>query len=540
MSMLKQNLPVHPIPTVPASGRTELAQDLSEKRKKWPARLRHSASLLLTQTMLPLTILAVAILICYYGIWQAYFATRDDFNILGWILRQPTLWEAIQGYGNGVRFLLFGIVWLRTQWFGLNPAPYFWSGLLQHLLVGFLVYRMVLAWAPTRRNERFDGRSDARPTAQVAALLVALFFVTTFSYYEVVTNISASTYSLRTLLYLPILIFFGGYLRQQRRRDYLFALSCYLLLVFMADYALSVPLILLAYQYTLGGATLQRWLPRWQDLKLHFPFWLLWAVHVALQLGFLHTGSSEAVYSEAAYRPGLHMISNLFYLVFLMVPNVHMAPIQNFLTPLLGAGMVALLWQLTIVLAFLAHGVAAVALWRGTARVRFALALIYLPFLQYTLWQDGFADAPRYLYLSAIGYSILVISALLFGYQWLARAQFPRLRFVVPTVLAGVLLANVLFAQVWIRQQIANGEFRRAVIEELATHFQNVPPDAQIYIEIPEQKYEDLALSCYFVLKEIVNCETVLHEGGRSPASVTPTSSETNSYWLPLPGTSSN
>ncbi len=540
MSMLNQNLPVHPTATAPVSGRAELAHAIPTKQGKWRARFARITSLLLTQTILPLVILAAAILICYYGIWQAYFATRDDFNILGWIMRQPTLWEAIQGYGNGVRFLLFGIVWIRTQWFGLNPAPYFWSGLGQHLLVGFLVYRMVLAWAPDWPNERSGAQSAVRATAQLSALLVALFFVTTFSYYEVVTNISASSYSLRTLLYLPILIFFGAYLRQQRWRDYLIALICYLLLVFMADYALSIPLILLAYQYTLGKATLQRWLPRWQDLRLHLPFWLLWTIHVALQLGFLHNGSSEAIYSEAAYTPGLHMISNLRYLVFLIVPNVHMAPIQNFLTPLIGSGAVNLIWQFTIALAIVAHGIAVVALWRGTAFVRFALALIYLPFLQYTLWQDGFADAPRYLYLSAIGYSILVISALLFGYQWLAHCKFPRLRFVVPTVLAGVLLANILFAQIWIRQQIANGEFRRAVVEELAERFQNLPPHAQIYIEIPEQKYEDLALSCYFALKENVTCETVLHEEDTLPTNAAPSRRKMRSYWLPLLGASAN
>ena len=107
-------------------------------------------------------------------------------------------------------------------------------------------------------------------------------------------------------------------------------------------------------------------------------------------------------------------------------------------------------------------------------------------------------------------------------------------------MLAGVLLANILFAQIWIRQQIANGEFRRAVVEELATHFQNVAPDAQIYIEIPEQKYEDLALSCYFVLKEIVTCETVLHQDGTLPILEPPTSNENRSYWLPLPAIFSN
>ncbi len=522
MSMLNRH--THPVPDLtPAAKRKEVQPPLSAGEGKWGETLNRTISLLLGYTVVPLGILTLAVIVSYYGIWQAYFATRDDFNILGWIMRQPTLWDAMQGYGNGVRFLLFGVVWIRTQWFGLNPTPYFWSGLAQHALVSFFVYRMVLSWAIYRPHQR------------LVALLVALFFVMTFSYYEVVTNISASSYSLRTLLYLPILIFFGAYLREHRRRDYWFALLAYLLLVFMADYALSIPLILLAYHYTLGKAMLHHYLPRWQDLKLHLPFWLLWAIHVALQLGFLHNGSSEAVYSEAAYTPGIHMVSNLRYLVFLIVPNVHMAPIQNFLTPLIGADMVNLLWQLTIVLAILAHGVAAIALWRGTALIRFALALIYLPFLQYTLWQDTFADAPRYLYLSAIGYSIIVILALIFVHRWLGSWQLRGAQFVVPIIFVGVLLANILFIQIWIRQQIANGEFRRAVVEQLVQEFKDVPGQSEIHIEIPEQKYEDLALSCYLVIKQTVTCKTVLRETGTLPASAAPNSDKNGSYWLPIP-----
>jgi len=501
---------------------------MRRKRSGRGAHLTQINSLLRAHPLVPLGALTLTILLCYYGIWHGYFATRDDFNILGWIMRQPTLWDAVQGYGNGVRFLLFGVIWIRTQLFGLAPAPYFWSGLAQHLLVGFLVYRMVLSWQIYRPHER------------LVALLVALFFVTSFAYYEVVTNISASSYSLRTLLYLPILLFFAAYLRQRRRRDYLLALGAYLLLVFMADYALSIPLILLAYQYTLGQARLSRGLPRWQDLKIHLPFWLLWATHVALQIGYLHNGSSEAVYSEAAYTPGIHMLSNLFYLVFLMVPNVHMAPIQNFITPLIGADLVALLWQLTILLAIVGHLFAAIALWRGTAMIRFALALIYLPFLQYTLWQDGFADAPRYLYLSAIGYAIVLIVGLIRCHRWLIHRQWPGRALLVPLLFTGMIIANMLFAQIWIRQQVANGEFRRAVVERLVRDYQHLTVDDQIYIEIPEEKYEDLALSCYFVIPEAVACKTVPSGIGTLPIDLAAISARQNVYWLQLPAKFAN
>jgi hypothetical protein len=489
---------------------------------------KRTLSLLLERPLVPLSILTMTVILCYYGLWQAYFATRDDFNILGWVMRQPSLWDAMQGYGNGVRYLLFGILWIRTELFGLMAAPYYWSSLAQHALVSFFVYWLVLSW------------EIYRPYSRLVALLVALFFVTSFSYYEVVTNISASSYSLRTLLYLPILIFFAAYLRQQRLLDYLIALVCYGLLAFMADYALSIPLMLLAYHYTIGQARLHHGLPRWRELQPHLPFWLLWALHVALQIGYLRSGSSEAIYSEAAYTPGLHMITNLFYLVFLLVPNVQIAPLQNFLNTLFDPALVNGIWQLSIGLALMAHGGAAVALWRGSPVIRFAIALIYLPFLQYTLWQDGYAAAPRYLYLSAIGYAIVAISALIALHRWVGQWKRRGASLLVPALLVGLMVINVTFAQTWIRQQVANGAFRRAVVEQLAREFKDVPPDAQIYIAIPAPKYDDLALACYFVIEPLVTCETVLQSASLPTAIVPPATDANRAYWLEVSALSTN
>ncbi|MEZ4672973.1 MAG: hypothetical protein R2932_01870 [Caldilineaceae bacterium] len=449
--------------------------------------------LLLNHVLVPFAVLMLAVIACYYGIWHAYFATRDDFNILGWIMRQPTLWDAVQGYGNGVRYLLFGIVWIRTQLFGMTPAPYYWTSLVQHALVGLLIYWMVLSW----RIPRAQGR--------LVALMTALFFVTTFSAYEVVTNISASSYSLRTLFYLPILLFFAAYLRRQRRRDYAAALGFYVLLVFLADYALSIPLVLLAYHYTIGQAPLHWGVPRWRDLRIHLPFWLLWVIHVALQFNYLRSGSSEAIYSEAAYTPGLHMASNLLNLVFLLIPNVHVTPIQNFLNQFFSPEVVNLIWQLSLVLALVGHGLALYGLWRGTPVIRFAIALIYLPFLQYTLWQDGYADAPRYLYLSAIGYSILVVLLCVLLQQHLAQWTLPGARWLVPVMFSGY-HGQRIFAQIWIRQQVANGQFRRTVVERLARNLAMCPGVPTSILKFRNRNLKIL-LSCYFVIKRTVTCE---------------------------------
>src|SRR3990172_6807553 len=95
--------------------------------------------------------LSLAVLIYYYGLWNAYFASTDDFGWIGSMRHRPFS-EAIQGLGNGVRFLLYAMIWVKVRLYALNSAPYFWSSLLQHAIVTIIVYRLVELW--TRRDRK--------------------------------------------------------------------------------------------------------------------------------------------------------------------------------------------------------------------------------------------------------------------------------------------------------------------------------------------------------------------------------------------------
>ncbi|MBZ0302473.1 MAG: hypothetical protein K8J31_22195, partial [Anaerolineae bacterium] len=62
-------------------------------------------------------LLALAVVTCYFGLWNAYFVSEDDFYLTGQIWHRDTLGEAAAGLGNGVRFLNYSMIWVKTRLF---------------------------------------------------------------------------------------------------------------------------------------------------------------------------------------------------------------------------------------------------------------------------------------------------------------------------------------------------------------------------------------------------------------------------------------
>lgn len=480
----------------------------------------------LNRTFVHLVLLAGCVFLVYFGMWRAYFATLDDFGITGWVRSRASLWVAIQGYGSGVRFLNYVPIWFKSQAFGLDAAPYLWSGLAQYVVVVWLVY--ALAW------QLFARRG--------LALLGALLFAAIYSHYEVVTYVSASDYTFWACFYLATVILFLRYLATGSRLAFLGAIGIYTILAFGHDFTLSMPLVLLAAHLVLyerydrwralTGA--ERITAGWQLIRPHLLIWLLWATHVTLQFTLVTIGTSEAVYSDIGYAPGLHMVTNLRYLIFLLLPNVTIGPIYSFLSEQLAVSVVDGIWQTLMGLGVLLQ---LFLLWqfrRGPAAIRAAIALIYLPFLQYTPWQGHFIEAPRYLLLPSVGWAILLawlLMALIDGQHLRAGGKW-RVPFAALIVML-FLLANTAVIQIWIRQHIENGHFRRAVVTALHNDYYDVlGPDAYVWIEVPEEKYTDLADSCRLVFdRYFVRCLTYV-AGGTPPSTAAEIPADHRFYWL--------
>jgi hypothetical protein len=474
----------------------------------------HYIERLRQSSLVQILALILVILTYYYGLWNAYFASTDDFGWLG-SMRHRSFGEAIQGLANGVRFLHYAMIWVKVRLYDLNSAPYYWNSLLQHAIVAIIVYGLVVFWTRQRST----------------AFLAALIFATKFSYFEVVTGITNSFYSFWAIIYLMCLGFFSLYLERRTLAWYLASVSVYIILTFAHDFALTIPFVLMAYHLTLGRAAWKLRSSNWSELRLHLPFWILWSLHMMINFIYLIQGTSEAIYSAQDYGPGLHQIVNLFYLVFLIIPNVHASQIQSFLTNYVTFGMVEAIWRFSVVLAIVGHLLAVICFWKGSSLVRFGLALIYLPFLPYTLWQGDFAGAFRYLYLPSIGFSILL--ALLFTklHSYLQRRERLRYSIVVPAFVTLLLVSNLVMIQTWVRRHIANGQFRRAFVTQVAADFGDIESGSFIYIEVPLEKFVDLQEACRLIFRQPVTCNAFV-SGQRSLDDITQGAHNTQVYWL--------
>lgn len=458
--------------------------------------------------------LSLAIVIFYYGLWNAYFATADDFWWTGMMRHRPFS-QAFQGIGNGVRFLHFAIIWVKARLFGLDSAPYFWSSLLQHAIVTIIVYRLVESWTRQRST----------------AFLTALLFATNFSYFEVVTSVSASFYSFWAIFYLMALAFFSLYLERQTLPWYLASVGVATILTFAHDYALTLPIMLLAYHLIFGRGSRKLRSLGWSDLRIHIPFWFLWSLHVMINFFYIFQGTSEAIYSGQDYGPGLHQVANLFFLVFLFIPNVHAQQVYNFLAAYITPGLIEGIWLLSIGLAIVGHLLAIICFWKGSPLIRLALALLYIPFLPYTLWYGDYAGAFRYLYLPSIGFSMLLSLLLMRLLNYLRSNKWLGNRIVVPSLVLFLLFSNLIVIRVWVQRHIENGQFRRAFVTQLANDYRDIKPGSWIYIEVPQAKFIDLQSSCRLVFQQLIHCRAFV-SGERSLEDITRDTNQTQVYWL--------
>lgn len=436
-------------------------------------------------------ILALSILIGYFGTWDAYFRTHDDFEITGRILNNETILEAASGIGNKVAYLNFSMIWVKTRFFGMNPAPYYVVSLIQQIIVTYLVYW--LAELVIRQ----------RPLA----LLAAVIYATRSSYWEVVTMVSASDYSFWGIFWLLALTLFIANVQRRSRWSYLASIASFAFIAFGHDYTINLLPVMVAYYLILGRGDRPLRSLGWADVKLFLPYLVIWSVHMGLQFYFLFVGTSEAIYSNAPYGPGLHMIRNLFFLVYLIVPNI---PIYDTLGRVAGGNLVAAIQAASAILSIILHIAAIYLFWKGSRVVRFSLAIIYLTFLQYTPWGGDFAGSPRYLYLATIGFSLLLALLLNQLYQYLQRRNVSLARLAVPGLIGVFVITGVLTNQIWIRRHLDNSQFRRAFVTQMAEQVPTIKAAAEVYIEVPEQKYTDLGYVCYMLYDPRPKCKAVI------------------------------
>ncbi len=395
------------------------------------------------------------------------FFQYDDFILLsqaksGWSFQHPLTFFTISQNGlfTPLNNLLF---FLEFRAFGLHPLGYVAFSVLLHLGNTFLV--TLLAWQVTRD----------RASSAVAGIL----FAVGYAKMEAVTWIAAYVHAVTTLCYLASLNCLLRRLSGAHRGWYGLSLAFFVLGMFSKEPIASLPLMAAVAVLLFGSGSVRR------RLGAAMPYFVLGAVYVVGMYFWQKYGPAALFLQTGIYRPGWREARNLAALGGLIVPPASSA-LLHFLAriPHLGTAYQALAGFCG--LAFLPG--LAWCFWRGTRAVRFSVLWIVVCFLPFVFVTTGIAS--RYLYLPSVGFCLLVGSL---APSWRENRLTPRWAGGA-WLLAAYVAANLLLSFVWQRQQVQNGQMRRAVIRAVAAQAP-WPPGSSLCVTGLSGKFEDIDMA---------------------------------------------
>lgn len=222
-----------------------------------------------------LVILIVTNLLLYAPALVSYFIS-DDFGTVAYLFfthvllkGQDLQWFLFQSNDGGLYFRplsqLFYIV--DSLMWGVEPFGYHLTNLIFHILTSLLVF--LLAWR----------LSASRTVGLVAMALFAVMSV----HSEAVAWIGARYDVICAFFYFSSVLFFVLYRHRGTPRFYLLSIAMFILALSSKEIAVTLPLVLLAYDLLYGSSKLHQ--PT-SLVKRHLAFWSMLTVFIAARLIF--------------------------------------------------------------------------------------------------------------------------------------------------------------------------------------------------------------------------------------------------------------
>jgi len=389
-----------------------------------------------------LTIPLVAVL-TYRRAVGAYFL-EDDFQWLvsAWHFRFSNLVD-FSRYGHFYRPVIEIYFYLCVQAFGHSPALFHWASIVLHAVNGLVVYGL------TRSMSR-----DSR-----LAFFAAMSFVLLPGYVDAVAWVGAIAEPLSTLFFCLTLWSFLQYLNSRRYVWQLTAMGTFALALLAHESAATL-IVMMALadwaasaRHNFHDGELQR-----ERIAVYAPYLALLAGYLMIDVG---VSNRNYVVQEGYYRFGPHALRNILdYIVSLYVG-------KKVLMSYLGIGMA--------VVAFLA---------RGSRRVRFATLWMLVTLLPFAFFTWG--NTSRYLYLPAIGFSMLLGEGMLVLDRLAARKLPPRWRTaVVSAIFAAIVIRFAVFATRGVDDFVQRTEPYRQYIDAFRAAHPRLPPGAVVRVPAP-------------------------------------------------------
>lgn len=398
-----------------------------------------------------LLVVLIATALSYAPNLTDYFST-DDFLILAPARRLPAgafIWNTLllRGPVPFWRPLMAPIYVAETWLFGLHPLPYHLVNLGLHLLITFLLCRLV--WALTGNT--------------LAGIVAALFFGISPTYAGSVAWMATLNELTAISFYMLTLVLFVHAV-QHRRRSWLFwagSFLCYLLALLAWEAAITVVAVLAFYTLYTRGIQQRRWRRLVIDLA---PFAMLAGAYCVFNW---IAQVREANNRLLVYGFGAHILPHYWwYLGRLMLPFRDNAGAWS--GSLRSAG------------AWLLLGGCAYALLRGPWPARLAVLWLLIGLLPFTLWIIWEGD--RWTYTASLPLAMLLAMGLVWVYQRLAQHHLSAA--LCLAMAAFVLLPAVLLeAKIHQDQNLTQSAARwQTLLAALETDFPSLPPHSTIYL----------------------------------------------------------
>ena len=342
-------------------------------------------------------LIVAAVATIYAHSTSAYFF-NDDFH---WLAQTqsfaPLDMLDLDRYQHFYRPVIELYFFAGLTLFGCHPFPFHLASVALHLLTTLAVFRL--------------GR--ALSTGETLAFLSALFFAVQPGLVDAVTWIAAITDLLPVLWYVLAVWLHLEFLKHRRRSWYVATIVAFALCHLTHESAATLLPMLLLAEFTFAAAG-----PGRERLATVTRHWISYVPYAIVLAGFLFVAyavnTRSYLVQEGHYRFGAHAGPNIVnYMIWLYVGQ---RAAIDYVATLATTGAL-LVW--------------------GTPRMRFAIAWIVITLLPvaFFTWEN----APRYLYLPAVGFALLAADLLLVLQRWVARRTSARAAQGVLVAVAAVL-----------------------------------------------------------------------------------------------------
>ncbi len=362
----------------------------------------------------PILILLLVSFAVYFNALSGDFVYDDEVQIIenSWIrdIRYiPTIFsKSVWGFkpelstSNYYRPLMHIVYMFNYHLFGLNPWGFHLVNILFHCGAAVLVFLVIWRLLP-------EQRASVSSVYLSPPFIAALLFATHPIHTEAVTWIAGLPDVTFTFFYLLSFYLYISF-REGSRRSYIFSLLTFSVATLFKEPALTLPLILVAYDYLLKGSdeTL------FARIKRYIPYIAISVIYLLVRYYALRNFAPLASYPDLTTYQFIINIFPLFseYLASLLWPfdlnlwhTFH--PIR---TSFEAKGIISMV--VTVI-----FFIVAIAAYRKNKLVLFSLLLLLIPLLPafYIKGIGGKPFAERYLYLPSAGHVLLLAICLSWG-----------------------------------------------------------------------------------------------------------------------------